>query len=315
MARYHINPKTGNPGACNAQHACPFGGAEDHYSSEEKARAAFELSMAADTFKQDPMEQPSLPGLEFDGEVELHSVQGPWPYSTGMLKIAAYVQTHINEGRAPNPAKIYTLDDKGLKLSTTLEVVKGENGKWTGLVNMKPLADPQGIMASRKPIVVSSEDAEELNEEAYRQAAIGTAPGRDEFLKSLSPELQASLKLKKDTTQVRLQAERFVKGQPLADLETDIYLSMPSQDKMHRKFKPSYYAATEEIAMIASNTDWGSRKSVGLFVQSMDQLAKDHAALGESEKKGYYHAAIARSVDFIARRVPVDLYYAALRDQ
>jgi len=47
MAKFHINPKTGEPGSCKAtQGGCPFGGDEAHYGSAEDARKAFELSMA-----------------------------------------------------------------------------------------------------------------------------------------------------------------------------------------------------------------------------------------------------------------------------
>lgn len=43
MARYHINPRTGEPGTCRARHACPFGDLEsDHYDSPEAAREAYE---------------------------------------------------------------------------------------------------------------------------------------------------------------------------------------------------------------------------------------------------------------------------------
>lgn len=41
MAKYHINSK-GEPGVCRAKHACPFGSAEEHYDSREKAREAYE---------------------------------------------------------------------------------------------------------------------------------------------------------------------------------------------------------------------------------------------------------------------------------
>lgn len=44
MAKYHINPKTGNPGLCKAKDNCPFGGADEHYSSKDVARAAYEAS-------------------------------------------------------------------------------------------------------------------------------------------------------------------------------------------------------------------------------------------------------------------------------
>jgi hypothetical protein len=43
MARYHINPKTGNPGICRATKVCPFGDLQsDHYSSTSEARDAYE---------------------------------------------------------------------------------------------------------------------------------------------------------------------------------------------------------------------------------------------------------------------------------
>jgi len=72
MKRFHINPKTGNPGICRAKKTCPFGDLEtDHYSSKEEAqnkysekaktildniekyRDAFETSVANDS---DPRE-------------------------------------------------------------------------------------------------------------------------------------------------------------------------------------------------------------------------------------------------------------------
>jgi hypothetical protein len=44
MARYHINPKTGNPGICRAKEQCPFGDASNHYDSKEEAHKAYEQS-------------------------------------------------------------------------------------------------------------------------------------------------------------------------------------------------------------------------------------------------------------------------------
>lgn len=43
MARYHINPRTGDPGVCSARISCPYGSLEsDHFDSKEAARAAYE---------------------------------------------------------------------------------------------------------------------------------------------------------------------------------------------------------------------------------------------------------------------------------
>ena len=47
MAKYHINPKTGEPGLCHAVKSCPFGGDDAHYSSKTEARQAFEAMMSS----------------------------------------------------------------------------------------------------------------------------------------------------------------------------------------------------------------------------------------------------------------------------
>jgi hypothetical protein len=44
VAKFHVNPKTGNTGACKAKNNCPFGGESEHYSTQEEARAAYEGS-------------------------------------------------------------------------------------------------------------------------------------------------------------------------------------------------------------------------------------------------------------------------------
>lgn len=46
MARFHINPVTGNPGECRATKACPFGGIDEHFDSIEEARESYEAIMA-----------------------------------------------------------------------------------------------------------------------------------------------------------------------------------------------------------------------------------------------------------------------------
>lgn len=42
MAKYHVNPQTGEPGECKAEIKCRFGSSEEHYTSAEAARKAFE---------------------------------------------------------------------------------------------------------------------------------------------------------------------------------------------------------------------------------------------------------------------------------
>lgn len=51
MAKFHINPDSGNPGSCSAQAGnCPFGSDDEHYTSEDAARAAYERQMDSESF-------------------------------------------------------------------------------------------------------------------------------------------------------------------------------------------------------------------------------------------------------------------------
>ncbi len=51
MARFHINPETGNPGSCSAREGnCPFGSDDEHYTSEVAARQAYEKQMDSESF-------------------------------------------------------------------------------------------------------------------------------------------------------------------------------------------------------------------------------------------------------------------------
>jgi hypothetical protein len=47
MAKYHVNPKTGDPGSCRATKGnCPFASDDEHYTSKEAAHEAFEKKVA-----------------------------------------------------------------------------------------------------------------------------------------------------------------------------------------------------------------------------------------------------------------------------
>lgn len=54
MARYHINPATGNPGVCHAKIRCRFGDMETgHFSTKEEARIAYERTQSGSFDKTD----------------------------------------------------------------------------------------------------------------------------------------------------------------------------------------------------------------------------------------------------------------------
>ena len=58
MAKYHINPETGNASKCGATFKCPFGDLDrDHYATAAEARKAFEVQMANEQKAADAVAQ------------------------------------------------------------------------------------------------------------------------------------------------------------------------------------------------------------------------------------------------------------------
>lgn len=61
MPRYHLNPRTGDPGACSAMVKCPFGDLDKaHYDSPEEARAAYEAKqvVSGEAASAKPLDTP-----------------------------------------------------------------------------------------------------------------------------------------------------------------------------------------------------------------------------------------------------------------
>lgn len=56
MLKYHLSPKTGNPGVCKAKYKCAFGDIEtEHYNSPGLARAAYEQKMQLAALASSPV--------------------------------------------------------------------------------------------------------------------------------------------------------------------------------------------------------------------------------------------------------------------
>jgi hypothetical protein len=67
---FHVNPATGKAGKCTAKKGgCPFGSVDEHFTSAEAARSAYEKSMAGKEHK--PVTKPA-------GAVDGRSVRGDW---------------------------------------------------------------------------------------------------------------------------------------------------------------------------------------------------------------------------------------------
>lgn len=57
MKKFHVNPETGEPGRCRATEGyCPFGDADQHFSSADEARNAYEAQMADyEDYRESPL--------------------------------------------------------------------------------------------------------------------------------------------------------------------------------------------------------------------------------------------------------------------
>jgi hypothetical protein len=61
MSKYHVNPKTGNPGLCTAKNQCPFGDSSEHFDSKAEARQSYSNSMEATTALSSPKRRAQRP--------------------------------------------------------------------------------------------------------------------------------------------------------------------------------------------------------------------------------------------------------------
>lgn len=83
MTKYHINPRSGQPGLCTASvGSCPFGGIEDHHLTIREARKAYEGSMLEELWPStSKKKRPFKPSYH---EIELiDGVEHVWLYDSG----------------------------------------------------------------------------------------------------------------------------------------------------------------------------------------------------------------------------------------
>jgi hypothetical protein len=84
--RYHINPTTGEPGKCSAKNGgCPFGGENEHFTSPEAAREAFEAANASSTFAMSASEMNAAAKTTSDHEVIAGLIAKGTPRTLGNL--------------------------------------------------------------------------------------------------------------------------------------------------------------------------------------------------------------------------------------
>ncbi len=102
MARYHINPATGDVGLCRARKNCPFGDFEhDHYATPEAARAAFEKEMKL----QEAARGPSQELLDSDA----HQLFTLWEYGADEEKPPPKIKVSLANRLRYGPVQNYDI--------------------------------------------------------------------------------------------------------------------------------------------------------------------------------------------------------------
>jgi hypothetical protein len=102
MAKYHIN-SAGEAGACKAvKGGCPFGGLDEHYTSAEAARKAFEDTKKVEVVESLSKALPRRP--EVDGDLD--------PVTSKL--IAAPAGTKVKQINESGGLSFYRKDEYGL---------------------------------------------------------------------------------------------------------------------------------------------------------------------------------------------------------
>ncbi len=168
MARYHINPKTGNVGQCRArQGGCPFGEA-DHYDTQEEARQVYEKRMAAQE-----SQEISLVRTAFE-----EADRGVYGEHMGWLTLANVHNILKNTQRAtPSMGKssksiaqaMEKLDlEKGTRWGTTVHRLRRaqDPAKWLALKdNFHQIADEQAVALAQVEEALHAYEAKTLTAE------------------------------------------------------------------------------------------------------------------------------------------------------
>lgn len=78
MLKYHLSPKTGNPGICKAKYKCAYGDIEtEHYSSPGIARAAYEQKMQSASLAASPSRMTIQSAEKFQEILQDYSKKNP----------------------------------------------------------------------------------------------------------------------------------------------------------------------------------------------------------------------------------------------
>jgi len=169
MAKFHINPETGEPGLCKAQKQCPFGGDDAHFTSKEAARTAYEEKQT--TFAAEVEENPyaHLSDAELE-KIELASM-GAHRAARTPLSDEEYDRhyEYIRRVRRSNPSTHKTLTVRSkyplAREALHLEIIAELTKEYENVPSEGKALFVGGITGAGKSTVIK--DASELNGENY----------------------------------------------------------------------------------------------------------------------------------------------------
>lgn len=121
MAGYHLNRKTGETGKCEAeQRACPVGSADDHFHSEDEARAAYEVQMSG-SLTAEPVRKVRLSIMDrIKGRTEEEIIREQLAAEMAELKA---IMKHVFHEDRPVPQLLEAADYYGYRKEEALTVI------------------------------------------------------------------------------------------------------------------------------------------------------------------------------------------------
>lgn len=132
MARFHVNPVTGNAGQCKAFYDCPFGDQETgHYDTVDEARAAFEST-------QDTLPSPKK---KRDRVYRVGSLEAPTKHFDDLAQVVKLFDEFVPEGRQGRAGAIFASPD----LDSHMRWVKGSNLTRGDTTSHEITVDPNAV--------------------------------------------------------------------------------------------------------------------------------------------------------------------------
>lgn len=288
MAKYHLNPETGNPGQCTAAIQCPFGGDEVHYPTAEDARIAFEHSMAGQAFGRPDPGQGMLPGMDRLPE-RFPAFRGFYdePEREGMRELVSYLRTHRERNLRPGSVIFSVNGTDGRDYDFTL-AVQEEGPPWTGTVTVQRKG-PEGT--------IERWDVGDENMDEFVLAAINARyVGEHEVEGMLSREMLERRTYEREITRVRRDLDALVDGAGIiARRGTDETLWLTDTKKLKRADRKLRETEQAWLQDRMKAVDWADATSVREFVRALDtrrnELEEAHPdGLGEANTwiNGYW---------------------------